>query len=111
MRKFTRSEFTIEEVAKGSAHIFWNVEGFWHDYTILLNVQRHNGKWDYHLSSVSGGHEEGFDPIIRARNFADAMNDAADTIEYLKLVEDQLEISFQEHQKNVSKEFMKQFAA
>jgi len=49
--------------------------------------------------------------MIRARNFAAAMNNAADTIEYLLLVEDQLEIDFQKHQKNISKEFMKQFAA
>jgi len=110
MAQFTRSQFTIKEIAEGSAHIWWNIEGFWTDDTITLHVERHNGKWTFDLGSSSGGHTEGFDPIVRARNFAAAMNDAADTIEFLKSVEDQLEIGFHEHQAKVSKEFMAQFA-
>jgi len=110
MTQFTRSPFTIKEIAEGSAHIWWDIEGFWTDDTITLHVERHNGKWTFDLGSSSGGHTEGFDPIVRARNFAAAMNDAADTIEFLKSVEDQLEIGFHEHQEKVSKEFMAQFA-
>jgi len=109
-KQFTRSQFTIKEIAEGSAHIWWNIEGFWTDDTITLHIERHNGKWTFDLGSSSGGHEKGFDPVVRARNFAAAMADAADTIEFLKSVEDQLEIGFKEHQEKVSKEFMKQFA-
>jgi len=110
MTQFTRSAFTIKDIAQGSSRISWNVEGFWVHDTITLHVDRHNGKWTFDLGTGSGGHTEGFDPIVRARNFAAAMNDAADTIEFLKSVEDQLEIGFHEHQAKVSKEFMAQFA-
>ena len=110
MAQFTRSQFTIKEIAQGSTRISWNVEGFWVHDTITLHVDRHNGEWTFDLGTGSGGHEEDFDPIVRTRNFAAAMNDAADTMEFLKSVEDQLEIGFQEHQAKVSKEFMAQFA-
>lgn len=107
---FERSEFTIKDIARGFGSIKWRVKGFW-STPVEVYVNRDasfiddnlKGKWSFEISNSSGGHEGGISEVERARNFSLAINDACDTVEFLKTVEDQLEIAFQEHVEEFAK--------
>ena len=104
--QFIRDAFTVKDIAKGFGTITWKVKGFWAT-PVEVHFERswninQTGVWKFEISHASGGHEEGVSDSERARNLAAALNDAADTVDFLKNVEGQIEAAFQEQIKESS---------
>ena len=107
--QFIRDAFTVKDIAKGFGTITWKVRGFWAT-PVEVHFERswninQTGVWKFEISHASGGHEEGVSDSERARNLAAALNDAADTVDFLKNVEGQIEAAFQEQIKESSAVF------
>ena len=93
---FKRDQFTIKDIARGFGSIGYKIEGYWSTPVEVFYERSFTGKWKFSISNSSGGHEEGVSVIDRARNLAAALEDAAETVEYLQSVEDQLEAGYME---------------
>ena len=80
------SENVISQIESyGRANINYKVDGFWSSDQITIYISRYfSGEWEIRESHSSGGQDSKFEgtEAERTRNFASAMMDAADVIEY-----------------------------
>lgn len=95
---FKRDQFTIKDIARGFGSIGYKIEGYWSTPVKVFYERSFTGKWKFSISNSSGGHEEGVTVVERARNLAAALEDAAEVVEYLQSVEDQLEAGYKEQE-------------
>lgn len=111
MNKFTRTingkkDATLKDIftvaSQGRTQVTFEVEGFWGvSVRVVVDRDIFTEQWEFKITHSSGGHEKGFDEVKRTKNFAAALIDAANVVDFLKAHVDELETAFQDQQEKV----------